>query len=149
MSIDECLTDPKKNHWKKPWSKAWHRPHLQLQPARAPCSTPGSRERQGAPAASRRAFSRPASHRSGNDLEILPTVPTDSALLFSRFQFLRHKLMRVMGTSGATSQRPMGARTRGFVCVKARKRSFTHSKSHALLLSVRFFPEQFGELKTT
>jgi hypothetical protein len=30
MGIDECLTDPKKTHRKKPWSKAWHRPRLQL-----------------------------------------------------------------------------------------------------------------------
>jgi hypothetical protein len=32
---------------------------------------------------------------------------------------------------------------------KPERRSFTHIKSHDLLLSVRFFPEPFGELKTT
>jgi hypothetical protein len=61
----------------------------------------------------------------------------------------RLKLMRVVGTSGATSQRPVVARARGFVCVKPERRSFTHSKSYDLLLSFRFFPEPFGELKTT
>jgi hypothetical protein len=36
------------------------------------------------------------------------------------------QIMRVVGTSlaGSTSQRPVGARTRGFVCVKAREEIF-------------------------
>ena len=47
------------------------------------------------------------------------------------------------------SQRPVGDRTCGFVRVKAREEIFHHSKSDDLLLSVRFFPEPFEELKTT
>jgi hypothetical protein len=83
------------------------------------------------------------------DLENLPTVPTDSAFFFPSSNPFKTQLMRVVGTSGATSQRPVVARARGFVCVKPERRSFTHSKSYDLLLSVRFFPEPFGELKTT
>ena len=45
------------------------------------------------------------------------------------------------GTPKATSQRPVGSRTRGFVCVKTREENFHTSQVSHRLSSVRLFPE--------
>ena len=45
------------------------------------------------------------------------------------------------GTPKATSQRPVGSRTRGFVCVKTREENFHTSQVSHRLSSVRLSPE--------
>jgi hypothetical protein len=71
----------------------------------------------------------PSRHRSGNGFLIYGKFANRSNQ-FRTFFFgpnpFKAQLMRVVGTllAGATSQRPVGARTRGFVCVKAREEIF-------------------------
>jgi hypothetical protein len=80
---------------------------------------------EGAPAASRRAFSRPPPEWKWLLIrKICQTFQHIPHLFFFGSNPLRLRSMRIVGTSGATSQRPVGTRTRGFVCVKAREEIF-------------------------
>ena len=112
--------------------------------------TPGSRERLPSRELPRR-LPLPARPRSGNVvfIENFPTVPTDRVRPLAKNLGTRSSWGGLWGVHEQYLSN-LWATGHAVLCAwKPEKRSFTHSKSHDWLLSVRFFPEPFRELKTT
>ena len=82
-------------------------------------------------------------------MENFPTVPTDRVRPLAKNLGTRSSWGGLWGVHEQYLSN-LWATGHAVLCMwKPERRSFTHSKSHDWLPSVRFFPEPFRELKTT